>query len=45
MTLKMGKEDIFPPSKIYHFQKCYHSHHSVFKIITLTIQNQRRWKI
>jgi hypothetical protein len=34
----MGKEVIFPPSKVHHFQKCYHSQHSVFKIITLTIQ-------
>jgi hypothetical protein len=34
----MGKEVIFPPSKIYHFKKCYHSRHSIFKIIMLTIQ-------
>lgn len=38
MTLKMGKEVIFLPSRIYHFQKCYNSRHSYFKIITLTIQ-------
>ena len=34
----MGKTVIFPPSRIYNFQKCYHSCHSYFKIITLTAQ-------
>jgi len=38
LTDNTQKRSFFPPSKIYHFKKCYHSCHLIFKIITLTIE-------